>query len=295
MTRPVRYSTAHGSFRSQNRRSRTVTGWPSRASRCSTSENAADCEPTVSISNHRPGISPRSRMAAAVAASPCGKSFALGTQSPCPLLQSASPALYQPASMTRIAHVRALQPVGDGDDLVVLRVAPGGTPFVEDDGQIVLDRRMRVRGALLHGGQPVAQVVQRTLHAGNDGGRRDERFAGREGLRPVAEFPVRQPAREADIVVLAVDFHLPASRPGQLRAPANPGLRVLHGDEGKPTPHRHRADLPEAFAERRRPAPGALQVQRLDALRFQPRLPRSRPSGTDARAAAPAHPPRRTG
>ncbi len=65
------------------------------------SRNAADCEPTVSISYHRPGMSPRSRIAAAVAASPCGKSFVLGAQSPWPLLQSLASVLYQPASITR--------------------------------------------------------------------------------------------------------------------------------------------------------------------------------------------------
>ncbi len=78
-----------------------MIGTPSRLSRWSTRENAADVSPTVSISNHRPGINPRRRTAAAVAASPSGNRPALGTQSPWPLFQSPRSVLYQPASMTR--------------------------------------------------------------------------------------------------------------------------------------------------------------------------------------------------
>src|SRR4051812_49816832 len=55
----------------------------------------------VSNSNHSLGISPRSRIAAVVAAMPRGNSARLGIQSPCELPQSPSSGRYQPASMTR--------------------------------------------------------------------------------------------------------------------------------------------------------------------------------------------------
>lgn len=103
MTCRLRWSTARSSVRSQNRPVPTVIGIPSRCSNLSVNENAVDVDPTVSISNHSPGISPRSRMAAVVAFSPLGNEVGLGVQSPWALLQSdpAAPLWYQPASMTR--------------------------------------------------------------------------------------------------------------------------------------------------------------------------------------------------
>ena len=96
----------------------------------------------------------------------------------------------------------------------------------------------------------------------------------------MTELAVGQSARQRHVVVLTKNLHLPRASPRKLRTPHDASLRVFERNERKPFAHGHRAELAEAFAERARAAPRALEMQFLDALRFQSSL--RAPDGPEA-------------
>ena len=184
----------------------------------------------------------------------------------------ALPRLGVPAAVDdKAVDVPPLQHRRHGLDPLLRRAAPGGAVFVEHHRQALRARQV-VERALHHARQPVAQRVQAVRAGGQVRRGRLKDLPRADGLCPVAEVVVRQAAGQAQAVVPAVDLDLPGRRGVELHAPEHPTLTVLHGSEGEPPAHRHRADLPELLAGRAVPGPGGLELEVLDGLADQPPL-----------------------
>ena len=148
------------------------------------------------------------------------------------------------------------------------RATPGSAKLVEHHRQ-ALRSRQRIQGAPLHVRQPVAELVQRAGAGRQARHGRRKGFARMNVLRPVPEVVVRQPAGEAEAVILSVDLDLPGGRGMQLDAPDDAVGPVLHGGEGEPAAHRQRAHLTELLACHAVPGPGRLQLKILHRLADQ--------------------------
>ncbi len=118
----------------------------------------------------------------------------------------------------------------------------------------------------------MAQGVHIALHARHGGLRESEAFAGLDGLGPVAELSVGQPARECYPVIAAGEFDLPGATPGQLSAPQDACLYILDRGKGKPSLRGLGAELAKPFDASADAQPRWFHVQVFQDIGAEPTL-----------------------